>query len=322
MQQFKNLLVYAGNDQPESAISRAVSLAIENEATLTLIDVVKPQPKYLAAMRGAAEPDELEQLLVEDHRRQLMDRVAEYANTAVDFVIVVKVGDPATEIIREVIRHNHDLVVKTADGVSGVQGTLFGSVARSLLRQCPCPVLILKPAIYGEFDQVLAAVDVLHSDFEHQTLNHDILSLASAIADEDDAQLHLVAAWDLWMEKNLRRRSGDAEVDRLLDANRKSTEQRTNALLQERCENPENIEVHIQRGDPARVIRYLVEKTRADLLVMGTVCRTGVSGFLIGNTAESILADVTCSVLALKPDGFECPIELGDDLTQIVSDVV
>jgi len=42
---------------------------------------------------------------------------------------------------------------------------------------------------------------------------------------------------------------------------------------------------------------------------MGTVCRTGIPGYFIGNTAESILSEVSCSVLTLKPEGFISPVE-------------
>ena len=46
-----------------------------------------------------------------------------------------------------------------------------------------------------------------------------------------------------------------------------------------------------------------------NLLIMGTIARSGISGILIGNTAERLLPHVPCSVLALKPDGWKCPIE-------------
>ncbi len=49
---------------------------------------------------------------------------------------------------------------------------------------------------------------------------------------------------------------------------------------------------------------------KADLLVMGTVCRTGVPGFFIGNTAEDVLQQVDCSVLAVKPKGFVTPVKV------------
>jgi nucleotide-binding universal stress UspA family protein len=49
-----------------------------------------------------------------------------------------------------------------------------------------------------------------------------------------------------------------------------------------------------------------------DLLVMGTVCRTGIAGFLIGNTAEEVLNQVDCSVLTRKPVGFVTPVTLDE----------
>jgi len=45
---------------------------------------------------------------------------------------------------------------------------------------------------------------------------------------------------------------------------------------------------------------------------MGTVCRTGLSGFIIGNTAEKVLSEVNCSVLTVKPEGFVTPVTLED----------
>lgn len=42
---------------------------------------------------------------------------------------------------------------------------------------------------------------------------------------------------------------------------------------------------------------------------MGTVARTGIPGFIIGNTAENILQKIDCSLLALKPLGFVSPVK-------------
>ncbi len=52
----------------------------------------------------------------------------------------------------------------------------------------------------------------------------------------------------------------------------------------------------------------MTAKEEIDLVVMGTICRTGVPGFFVGNTAESILQQVECSVLTVKPDGFVTPV--------------
>jgi len=47
-----------------------------------------------------------------------------------------------------------------------------------------------------------------------------------------------------------------------------------------------------------------------DLIVMGTLSRTGIPGYFIGNTSESILSQVNCSVLTMKPPGFVSPVTL------------
>ena len=52
-----------------------------------------------------------------------------------------------------------------------------------------------------------------------------------------------------------------------------------------------------------------------DMIVMGTEGRTGVGGFFIGNTAETILPSDDCSVLTAKPAGFASPISLNSAWT-------
>lgn len=313
MNRFKKILVFAGTEQPKTAVSRAIELALENEARLTLMDVVKPLPKAIGMITDVATPVELQKLVAEDRRRILLEMAAEYSDTGVPIDAVVAVGHPATEITRQVINQQYDLVVKTADGFSAA-GRLFGSVAKSLLRLCPCPIWLLKPQVHGEFDQVLAAIDVESDDKTHDALNRKILELAYSIAQRDNAQLHVVAAWQLWMEDAMRRHAGDDAVDLI----RKDHEAKIHLVLDDILQAPfadaSDIKVHLRNGPPASVIRSVADEVEADLMVMGTVCRTGVAGFLIGNTAETIIAGLTCSLLALKPDGFVSPIELSADV--------
>ncbi|MCG8369996.1 MAG: universal stress protein, partial [Proteobacteria bacterium] len=69
---------------------------------------------------------------------------------------------------------------------------------------------------------------------------------------------------------------------------------------------------HVVKGSARQVIPGFVESHDIELLVMGSVARAGIPGFLIGGTAESVLGDVDCSVLTVKPDGFVSPIEFGE----------
>jgi universal stress protein E len=61
--------------------------------------------------------------------------------------------------------------------------------------------------------------------------------------------------------------------------------------------------VHLVKGDPRVVIAEFAASHHADLLVVGTVARSGVAGRIIGNTAEAVLNQLPCSMLVVKPDG-------------------
>jgi universal stress protein E len=67
--------------------------------------------------------------------------------------------------------------------------------------------------------------------------------------------------------------------------------------------------VHVGPGPAADEILACVDEVDPDLVVMGTVSRTGVPGLLIGNTAEKLLDRLDCSLLAVKPQGFRSPVE-------------
>ncbi len=66
--------------------------------------------------------------------------------------------------------------------------------------------------------------------------------------------------------------------------------------------------IQLLKGEPRVLIPELAQQERINLIVMGTVCRTGIPGFLIGNTAESVLHQVDTSVLTVKPEGFVTPV--------------
>lgn len=308
---FKNVLLFSGTEDNGSfALKRAVQLAQENGARLTILDVLKPAPVYAAlaaAFDGGHRIFEVE--LQQSRVEQLREVCAAEIPDGVEYEIHVVMGVPTAEIVRFVVQKEIDLVLKTADGRGILERTFFGSVAMDLLRNCPCPVWILRPDNTPAFDRIVAAVDVDATGAGHD-LNHSILDTAATLAQLDDAQLHVVHAWDLWMEKLLRNRSRVQEDDLLdmLQQKRNAARDSLERLLQEH-DLTGRVESHLLKGAPGYRVPEYVDHVRADLLVMGTVCRTGVEGFLIGNTAESILNDVDASVLALKPEGFVSPLK-------------
>jgi nucleotide-binding universal stress UspA family protein len=236
----------------------------------------------------------------------------------------VLIGVQFLEIIREVLRNGHDLVIKVPESEDWLDH-LLGSEDMHLLRKCPCPVWLIKPVSHGAFRRVLAAVDVVdiypESEAETRTLlNNQIIEIASSLALADFAELHIVHAWQAMGEQILREmlmRKTGFDVDAYVAGVRQERQANLDRLLQtvSRDLGPDVLEylrpqAHLVKGRARKEIPELAIELKADLVVMGTVARTGIPGFFTGNTAESILSQIGCSVLAIKPPGFQTPVTL------------
>ena len=68
--------------------------------------------------------------------------------------------------------------------------------------------------------------------------------------------------------------------------------------------------VHLIKGEAAPTIRSLSRDLESDLVVMGSIGRTGIPGLIIGNTAEEVMQNIDASILAIKPAGFVSPVAL------------
>jgi nucleotide-binding universal stress UspA family protein len=58
--------------------------------------------------------------------------------------IVVKIGQPVEEILKEVKRTDCDLVVMGSHGLGMIEDAVLGSTARRVFRRCNKPVLIIR----------------------------------------------------------------------------------------------------------------------------------------------------------------------------------
>ncbi len=49
------------------------------------------------------------------------------------------------------------------------------------------------------------------------------------------------------------------------------------------------------------MIPEVAKEIEAELVILGTVGRTGLSAALLGNTAEHVISKLSCNLLAIKP---------------------
>ncbi len=314
MVRFKNILLVLHGERNEEAVRRAFELAKSNNANLSIVDVIDELPDRIKDYLDIISAQELEDLVAQERVEEIHALIKTF-ETGASFTPVIKtlVGKPHVEIIKEVLRNKHDLVMKTPEGKGDTKEALFGSIDINIMRKCPCPVWMIKPTESTQYSRILAAVDPEPNDESSNELNNNIMELAISIAELEKSELHIVHVWSLFGEKALRGsrfRKKEDEIKKLLNDAKNHHKKLTHDLLKKFPLSKIKHKIQLPKGDPAELIPEVAKKEKIDLIVMGTVCRTGLPGFIIGNTAESILYKVDCSVLSIKPYGFISPVTL------------
>lgn len=318
MNRFKNiLLVFNPEVNVRTAMDQTASLAVENSAQVTVCVVIKELPSNLSMALFAISPQKLLASLTKEYQEQVDGVVSALKKRGVAATAQVKVGVPFIEIIRQVLRDEHDLVIITAEGKSGLTQRLFGSTSMRLMRKCPCPVWVIKPSRRKKYGNILAAVDTTtdYSEPEQDSLNSLIMQLSGSIAKINNSQLHVVQVWNVYGEGYMSVRGGLSEqsIKRLRTTAKKQYGEQVDKLVDDADLGDITVYKYLPRSENiAKTIVSLTRTKKIDLLVMGTVCRTGVAGLIIGNTAEKVLNKVDCSVLTVKPEGFISPVKLED----------
>ncbi|MFQ5851112.1 MAG: universal stress protein, partial [Candidatus Binatia bacterium] len=298
-----------------AALERAVTLAKKNQALLTVVDVIDELPSYVRTLTTSKPPAELQKQVIEKRSSYLEQFIASIRQEVAQVSAKVLCGTPFLEIIREVLRNQRDLVMMTTEGNGGLKEMLFGSTTMHLMRKCPCPVWVMKRTHRKQYTRILAAVDLESFDERRNSLNTKIMELSTSLARLEQSELHIIHAWTLYGESTLRRgcvRISRSKVDKLVRDTRNAHRGWLDRLLQKHDFRDLKHQVHLLKGKAGKLIPELAGKKRVEIIIMGTVCRTGVPGFLIGNTAEEVLRQVDCSVLTIKPDGFATPIRLDE----------
>ena len=144
MKRFKQILcVVAPGKQGQLALERAVSLAENNNAKLTVATVTPLLTADIEITNGGPVSADLQKAIVSVKQQELESLVQPYRERLA-IQTTVLIGTSFLEIIREVLRQGHDLVIKVTDTADWLD-RLFGSEDMHLLRKCPCPVWVVRP---------------------------------------------------------------------------------------------------------------------------------------------------------------------------------
>ncbi len=323
MKNFKNILFIVDAEmQCRPAFERAMLLAENNQANLTVAAIVDDLPdNYHQTIHGISQA-EINEPIKDERLKQIENLVASIQNNKkVKVITKLLVGKPFFAIIHEVLTQNMELVIKTVDVYKETfMSRLFGSSDMSLLRKCPCPVWLLKTSVHERYKKILVAVDFdpTLTKPEDNKLNLQIMNMSLSLALSEFSELHIVHVWSAYGESSLRTgfaKHPEAEVNAYVDEIRVKHETYLQKLISgvidkagKEVANYIKPRIHLLKGNARDMIPELAKKEQVDLIVMGTVARTGVPGLFMGNTSETILNQIDCSILAVKPEGFISPV--------------
>lgn len=177
-------------------------------------------------------------------------------------------------VVRAAERKQADLVLKSSYRHSGGQRILNKTSDRTLIRECNCPVLLVKEGESGDIRKVLAAIDIRAETANYEKLNEQIIGLTRNIMDRQGTEVHFINA-----HQDL-----------------SSTPDR-NAII--RACGVDSARVHIGLGNAEDVIVDNARNLGVGLVVIGNSGRSGLAAAFRSNTAEKVLDRLECDLLSM-----------------------
>jgi nucleotide-binding universal stress UspA family protein len=283
------------SEAADEAVRQADERARSADATLAVIHVI-PNPllmdplfPQLGQEMATASPN-----LQRDVIEQVGARVTALTGRQPgEFEILVEDGSPPAVIVRRAEERGADLLVVGDRGATGLSRTLLGSVAERVLRHAHCPVLVVRRSEKSR--RILVA-----TDFSDPSL--PAVAAAGEEARRTGSQLTILHSIDLGLAL------AETMPEPLVTAPygfstgvreelRGAVDGKLAGALARYGIDGERV-VAFGPAGPA-ILRH-AEQMQAELIVVGTVGRTGLPRLLLGSVTEMVARSAPCSVLVVR----------------------
>jgi universal stress protein E len=302
MSRFQRILVDVDTTaavHPE--LERAVRLAERCGASLTVVDSTTETASTSGDPRAALDDD------LVSARRQALAGVAARAQ-GVRTSSRVLVGRSATSLIQEVQRSGHDLLVRSQARDRSAGDSDRGNVNLELVKKCPCPVLLIGPGWAPPHPRIAGAVDGGSDD----VLSGKVIELTLRMSRLEHGAALLLQTWRPFAEAMIRVHAPEHGFAHYVDSARDRLSANL-ARMARAGDRDHGIFAITRRGEPQNVIPEFVVREGIDLVVMGiTPWAEGFKDLFFTSRTERLLRRLTCSLLAVKPDGFVSPVRVFD----------
>ncbi|WP_199611079.1 universal stress protein [Flocculibacter collagenilyticus] len=296
----KVLIVADKYGTAQLAIQRGIDLANNINSTTEekiSVTIVAFSFEHLNRFSIALTPEAAQdiQQTILDKRTGEIDAALENADPEdiqIDIQIIWE-KDVATWLLEYLNIHNYDLLIKSGNRS---ESFFYSSTDWLLIRNCPCPFMILCKNRWRSKHNVLAAIDLDTKSTSKQALNEKVIEQAKFYNQYIGKELY--AAYIVPVSSVLND-LGLVFADEEDNQAQKTVLPRLRKYVEQRGLSAKN--AIVRAGDPSAKLTSTAHKLGADLVVLGCVGHTGLSGKIIGNTAEKILTHLKSDVLVLKP---------------------
>lgn len=209
-------------------------------------------------------------------------------------------GEPAEEIVQAVRTERFEMVAMTTHGRTGLSYTLFGSVAEQVLRNAGVPVLLVRPHS-GRPEPALATPRTIVVALDGSPFAEQALGPAQELAANTGAELLLVAAVPVEVDSGLVVAGlpyytlPDERAEQAWFAGYLSN------LAERLSAQGFQVRTRVSIDRPDVGILHISAVERADLIVMATHGRSGLSRLLIGSVAAGVVHGSEMPVLLIRP---------------------
>ena len=305
MMDYKNLLVMVDPTKDKQiSLQRAVFLARSYGAKITVLLAVYDLSYEMTSMLSQQERQSMRQVVMAQHKEWLDDIVTQYSDILIQSHVVWH-NRPFQAAIDQIKLQSHDLLVKSTHNHDKLKSIIFTPTDWHLLRKSPCDVLLVKEHDWPVNGTIATAVNSVSEDSDHINLNHKVLQHAVDMAKVINANVKVINAYP-GTPMNIAIEVPEFDTTGYNESVKNHHKDKTIELAQQFNIDPEHCIVN--EGLAEEVIPRVTKDLDAELVIIGTIGRTGLSAAFIGNTAEHIIDSINCDLLAVKPENFQCPV--------------
>ena len=302
----KILTVIDPSTEDQKALKRSIELARHSGGNITAFLTIYDFSYEMTTMLSGEEREAMRQCVIDGRQQWLNELIAklDHKNITINSSIIWH-NRPFEKIIKKVISEDYDIVIKGTHQHDKLKSVIFTPTDWHILRKCPCPVLLVKEHSWPDNGNILTAINVGSDDEEHKALNQKLTDETIHLASLIKANTHLVNSYP-GTPVNIAIEIPEFDACEYNDTMLKHHLAAMKNHAQSYSIDHNN--THVKEGLPEDVIQSTAEEIDAELVVLGTIGRTGISAALIGNTAEHVIDRLNCDVLAIKPEGYISPL--------------